>query len=256
MKSILVTFSIAASLFSCQPKQINENVHVRNTMATIYIQQAPEYIALAEQAYYQARISLDNQLKTASNPLAVVLDIDETVLDNSPYQAKQILENFNYPDYWDEWIEKEAAKPIPGALSFLQHADSLGIVIFYISNRKHHLLTPTINNFKKYNIPQADSSHILLRTTTSSKEDRRNSVLNQGFSIAVFVGDNLDDMKEDFETDNIVDRKQAVQDHLAYFGTKYIVLPNPTYGKWVQNRGFYDSKFNQDSLAASYLKSF
>ena len=256
MKYILATFFIAVSFVSCDHKQSNTNVHIRNTMATIYVQQAPEYIALTQQTYHLARISLDNQLKTASSPLAVVLDIDETVLDNSPYQAKQILENFNYPDYWDEWVEKEEAKPIPGAISFLQHADSLGIIIFYISNRKHHLLKPTINNFKKYNIPQADSSHILLRTTTSSKEDRRNLVVNQGLQIALFVGDNLDDMGAVFETDNLEERNQAVYDHQAYFGTKYFVLPNPTYGKWAQNRGFYNSNVNQDSLAASYLKGF
>ena len=150
MKRLIYTISASILLLSCQPKKTANNIHIRNTMATIYVQQAPEYIALAEQAYAIARVSLDNQFKMATSPLAVVLDIDETVLDNSPFQAKQILENFNYPEHWDEWVNKEEAKPIPGSLEFLQYADSKGIVIFYISNRKAHLIEATINNLNKY----------------------------------------------------------------------------------------------------------
>lgn len=256
MKKLIYALSAAILAISCQQKQITENIHIRNTMATIYVQQAPEYIAIAEQAYAIAKVSLDNQLKTAVSPLAVVLDIDETVLDNSPYQAKQILENFNYPKHWDEWVEKEEARPVPGSLEFLQYADSKGIVIYYISNRKQHLLDATINNLNKYGYPQADSNHIMLRTTTSSKEERRQKVKDQGLEIALFIGDNLDDMSSEFEVIDTDKRSEAVFANQTRFGTKYIVLPNPTYGKWVQNRGFYDSNLNQDSLAIFYLKGF
>lgn len=256
MKQFFYILSAVLLLVSCKPNQSANNLHIRNTMATIYMQQAPEYIALAEQAYAIARVSLDNQFKMATSPLAVVLDIDETVLDNSPYQAKQILENFSYPSHWDEWIYKEEAQPIPGSLEFLQYADSKGIVIFYISNRKAHLLESTINNLKKYGYPQVDSSHIMLRTSTSSKEERRQKVLGQGLDIALLIGDNLDDMSAEFEVEDADKRKAATYANQAKFGTKYIVLPNPTYGKWVQNREFYNSKLDQDSLAKSYLRGF
>ena len=256
MKHLIYTFSIAALLVSCQSKQADTNTHKRNTMATIYVQQSPEYIALTEQAYAIAKTSLDNQFRIATSPLAVVLDIDETVLDNSPFQAKQILENFDYPDHWDEWCEKEEARPIPGSLEFLQYADSRGIVIFYISNRKEHLLEATINNLNKYGYPQVDKEHIMLRTSTSSKEERRQKVRDQGLEIALLIGDNLDDMSAEFEVEDIDKRKEAVYANQTKFGTKYIVLPNPTYGKWVSNRGFYNAKLDQDSLAASYLNGF
>lgn len=255
MKHILFFFS-AFIIISCQPQESSNNLHIRNTMATVYVQQSPEYIALAEQAYAMARTSLENQVKTANAPLAVVLDIDETVLDNSPYQAKQILENFNYPTHWDEWINKEEAKPVPGSLEFLQYADAKGIVIFYISNRKAHLLEATINNLNKYNYPQVDSNHIMLRTSTSSKEERRQKVLDQGLEIALLIGDNLDDMGAEFEVDDPTQRNAAVYANQAKFGSKYIVLPNPTYGKWVQNRGFYNANLNQDSIATANLKGF
>ena len=241
---------------SCQNNQSTDNLHVRNTMATVYVQQAPEYIALTEQAYAMARLSLDTQFKMASKPLAVVLDIDETVLDNSPYQAKQIIENFDYPVQWDEWIKSEMAQPIPGSLEFLQYADSKGIVIFYISNRKHKNLEATINNLNKFGYPQVDSTHIMLRTSTSSKEERRQKVVDQGLEIALLIGDNLDDMSAEFEVEDADKRKEATYANQAKFGTKYIVLPNPTYGKWVQNRGFYNAKLDQDSIATSNLKGF
>ncbi len=256
MKQLFYTLSAVILFTSCEPQHPAKNIHTRNTMATMYVQQAPEYVALAEQAYAMARISLDNQFKTATSPLAVVLDIDETVLDNSPFQAKQILENFNYPAHWDEWVNKEEAQPVPGSLAFLQYADSKGIIIFYISNRKAHLLEATINNLNKYGYPQADSTHIMLRTSTSSKEKRRQKVRDQGLEIALFIGDNLDDMSAEFEVENIDKRKEALYANQAKFGTKYIVLPNPTYGKWALNRGFYNAKLDQDSLAISYLKGF
>ncbi len=255
MKNIFY-LAILVLIVSCQPNSTNDNIHIRNTMATVYVQQSPEYIALTEQAYAIARLSLENQFKAAVKPLAIVLDIDETVLDNSPYQAKQILENFSYPDYWGEWVKKEEAQPIPGSLEFLQYADSKGIVIFYISNRKAHLIEATINNLNKFGYPQADSAHILLRTTTSSKEERRQKVLDQGLEIALFIGDNLDDMSAEFEVDNADKRKEATYANQSKFGTKYIVLPNPTYGKWVQNRGFYNSKLDKDSVARANLIGF
>lgn len=258
MKKTFLYFLAFASFIGCQtpPHEHVENIHRRNMMATLYMQQAPEYVALAEQAYHQATIVLNKQLDKATVPLAIVTDIDETVLDNSPYQAKQVLENINYPDHWDEWINKADAQPIPGSLAFLKHADSLGIAIFYISNRKIHLLDATIKNLNKFGYPQADSAHIYLRTSTASKEERRNKVLEQGYQIALFLGDNLDDMSAQFETEDTQARAEAVKSNLNNFGEKYIVLPNPTYGKWVQNRGFYNSKLNQDSLASVYLKGF
>jgi len=256
MKQLFYTITAVALLISCQPKQADQNIHIRNTMATIYVQQAPEYIALAEQAYAAARLSLDNQFTMAVKPLAVVLDIDETVLDNSPYQAKQILENFNYPDHWDDWINKENAQPVPGSLDFLQYADSKGIVIYYISNRKQKYLKATINNLNKFGYPQVDSTHIMLRTSTNSKEERRQKVVNQGLEIALLIGDNLDDMSAEFEVEDADKRKEATYANQAKFGTKYIVLPNPTYGKWVQNGGFYNANLDQDSLAAASLKGF
>jgi len=256
MKKLFYLLGLIACFTSCERSNESSNVHTRNVMATVYVQQSPEYIALAEQAYAVARLSLDNQFRTAVKPLAVVLDIDETVLDNSPYQAKQILENFSYPDHWDEWVKKEEAQPVPGSLEFLQFADSKGIVIFYISNRKAHLIEATINNLSKFGYPQVDSAHIMLRTTTSSKEERRQKVLDQGLEIALFIGDNLDDMHADFEVKDTDKRLEATYVNQSKFGSKYIVLPNPTYGKWVQNRGFYNSKLNQDSVASANLTGF
>ena len=88
----------------------------------------------------------DNELRMArlTKKMAIVVDIDETVLDNSPFEAKSIIENTDYPVYWDEWCQKEEARPIAGAVEFLNYAKSKGADVFYITNRKEHLKDVTI----------------------------------------------------------------------------------------------------------------
>src|SRR5699024_4039422 len=82
-------------------------------------------------------------------PPAVVLDIDETVLDNSPYQARLIRDNARYDDVtWAEWVREEAARPLPGALAFTRAAAARGITVIYLSNRDHALDEATLANLR------------------------------------------------------------------------------------------------------------
>jgi len=117
-------------------------------LATLFQQKAAEKRALSYQAFNIAKLSLDSQLKVAdlTKPLAVVVDIDETVLDNSPFEAKSILNNSDYPKYWNEWCQLAAAKPLAGSVEFLNYAKSKGVVVFYITNRK---IKFNGTNFKK-----------------------------------------------------------------------------------------------------------
>ncbi|WP_105002612.1 HAD family acid phosphatase [Tenacibaculum sp. SG-28] len=92
---------------------------------------------------------------------AVITDIDETVLDNSPYSAMQIKKDvdFNSKD-WITWGKLEKAKALPGAVEFFTLADSLGFSVFYISNRSNEQLQETINNLKKWQLPNCDAKHV------------------------------------------------------------------------------------------------
>jgi 5'-nucleotidase (lipoprotein e(P4) family) len=166
-------------------------------------------------------------------PAAVVLDIDETLLDNSPYQGWQVLENksFNNDD-WFRWVELARARPLPGAVEFTRYADSLGVEVFYVSNRTVQEMEPTIQNMAAWGFANADSTHMLLKETTSSKVERR-ALIEKEYEILLLVGDNLADHSSIYEKRGPDYGFAAVDADRRLFGTKYIVLPNPMYGNWL-----------------------
>ncbi len=228
-----------------QLKNVGSNENL--VMATLYYQRAAEMKALSLQAYNIARLRLDQELAVSADPskLAIVLDIDETVLDNSPYEAKSILENMSYPSGWDEWIFKAAAEPLPGVLEFLTYADSKKVQIFYITNRRDKYREATVKNLNQKGFPQTSDSHLMFRTAESSKETRRLQVL-QNQKIILLIGDNLGDFDKLFD-DQPMEKRSAMVDSLkAEFGKRFIILPNPMYGDWLQAIYNYDNKLTPE----------
>jgi len=233
MQRMTLFFSLILIVtISCQTKKpLNANEHL--VMATLYQQTAAEYRALCYQAYNLGKWRLAAMLDTlnsAKKP-AIVIDIDETVLDNSPYEAYLIKTNQFYPAGWQEWLAAAEAKPIPGALDFLTFADQKEVDIFYVSNRKEESKTFTMQNLKKLGFPQVKPDHLLLRTTTSSKEARRQAI-QKTHTILLLFGDNLNDFAQIFEHQSIADRFKAVDQLKEKFGNRFIVLPNAMYGEW------------------------
>ncbi len=201
--------------------------------ATTWYQHAAEMRALYYQSFNWAGRELDERISEGSvKPLAVVLDIDETVLDNSPQTAQQIVENepFNN-EMWDEWCSMAKARPLPGALDFTKRAAAQGVEVFYISNRGIHLLDATINNLRTAGYPFSDSSHVLLKTSTSIKDSRREKV-KETHEIVLLIGDNLGDFSGIFENRLEGMALERVNENRELFGTTYIILPNPMYGSW------------------------
>lgn len=204
------------------------------TLPVLYQQTAAEYRALCYQAFNLARMQLDMDLRRAGLSLqqAIVTDIDETMLDNSPYEARCVKESVGYPKYWKEWMESASAEPVPGALEFLNYAESKGIEIFYITNRKEVYREPTLKNLKDAGFPFADDSHLLMRTDDNSKKARREKV-SETHRIVMLIGDNLADFSEVYEGKSIEERNGLVDKNMQSFGTYFIVLPNVMYGDWV-----------------------
>jgi len=253
--SRFIVFCIVITFFSaCKQKQSKEGVMIKNhtkiltdtlsrdisnpnehmVMAVMYQQTAAEYRALCYQAYNLAHFMLDRDLENRkiNLPRCVVLDIDETVLDNSPYEAKCILERIVYPQKWPEWITKASAKPVPGALEFIKYARSNGIEVYYVTNRKENQWESTITNLKDAGFTKVDSSHLLMRTETSSKEIRR-SKIKESRHISLLFGDNLSDFSDAFDGKlSVQERFNSVEKLKKEFGTRFIVLPNPMYGDW------------------------
>lgn len=234
----LVLATLAIAFNACKPKDqslIENKDSVNNEyliMSVLYQQHAAEYKALCYQAFNIAKVVLDNDLmdKGITAKRAIVVDVDETVLDNSPFEARCILENTEYPKYWDEWVIAKSAKAIPGALEFLDYASRLNVEIFYITNRKSHLKQSTIDNLKQVGFPNADTVHVLARTKDNSKEPRRESVA-MDYHIVMFIGDNLADFTKEY--DKAKESRTAITDSLQdHFGNRFIVIPNAMYGDW------------------------
>ena len=214
-------------------------------LATLWQQQAAEYRALCHQAYNIATKRLDWLLKNKSTdkPLAIIADIDETVLDNSPYASKLIREDVNYErETWFEWGRKESAEPVPGSLAFFQYADKQGVAVFYVSNRMYSQLTETINNLQKLGFPQAQATNVMLRTAESGKEARRQEIMKD-HTVVMLLGDNLSDFNHAFDDKSTVERNALVEQFRERFGSEYIVFPNPTYGDW-ETDGLYEGKYD------------
>lgn len=257
--TLLLLSTILLSFTACKPK-VSEQTNDQNeklVFATLFVQQAAEFKALNHQAYNIGKLRLDEILIAykGDKKLAVVVDIDETVLDNSPFEAKSILEKTNYPKYWKEWCDLAKAESIAGAQEFLSYAAEKGVETFYISNRKVEVYERTLANLMRNGFPFADSTHMLLRTSVNDKEPRRNSV-KKNYEIVLLFGDNLGDFSNIFDDKSTADRYALVEEFKEEFGNRFIVLPNPMYGAW-DAAMFYDIVVdNKDSVYKARLKSF
>lgn len=205
----------------------------QNVNATLYQNASAEVAWLYEQGYAFARIKLDaNLAEPDSLPPAVIVDVDETVLDNSPYELENILAGRNYtPETWKAWTARAEAKPIPGALPFLRYAASRGCSIFYITNRDADELGVTITNLAKEGFPMADSAHVMVMQGTSDKTARRTSVQQQ-HRVVLLVGDQLTDYSQVLK-----DRSNQLGMPTLYalsgeLSKHFILLPNAAYGYW------------------------
>jgi len=193
---------------------------------------AAEYHALCIQAYNLAKMKVDQALVTKSEkPLAIIADIDETVLNNRPYNEMLIEKNTSFTQKtWAAWVNKKTAVPIPGALEFYNYADSLDVEIIYLSNRRVENYAPTKANLISAGFPFNDDTIMLLRDEDGNKAARRKQLSN--FNVVLLVGDNLADFDARFykqPNDVRIDRLNNIR---SLFGEKFILIPNLIYGSW------------------------
>ena len=227
--------------------------------ALLYQQRAAEYKALCFQAYNLAKLRLDAALKQRhKKPLAIVTDIDETVLDNSPYDAARAINNLEFDlNQWKHWTAKGIADTVPGAPSFLKYAASRGVKVFYITNRDEDEREGTLKNLKLYNLPNTDNAHLFLRDKISSKEARRQLVLKK-HKIVLLFGDNLPDFDALYDNKPAEESRNASTEKLKkQFGNKYIVIPNMAYGDFEGAFFKFNSKLTnaqKDSVIRALIK--
>ncbi|MEA2042903.1 MAG: 5'-nucleotidase, lipoprotein e(P4) family [Bacteroidota bacterium] len=226
--------------------------------AALWHQTSAEAKALFMQNYKLAGLMLNKNIaeSESSKPKAIITDLDETVIDNSPFTARMIIETFDYsPKRWHEWVKEAKAEALPGAKAFLSKADKLGVKIFYVSNRADSSKNYTIKNLEKLELPQISEESVVLKTTTSNKTERRENIL-KNYDVILYLGDNLTDFSEDF-ADRGADYGEGItKENMTNFGSKFIVFANPLYGEWekaILKNTFSHSPKEKDQLMKDAL---
>ena len=247
---ILTTAISSKTATSLAPEQADNEYQVG---AVLWQQASAESRALQYQAYKLARLTLDRDLRLhrkSNLKRAVVVDVDETVLDNSRYQAELIVNRQSFTSAsWIEWCNRAKASAIPGAVDFLKYAATRGVRVFYVTNRRETEKAGTITNLKQLGFPDVSDETVVVRTDVSSKEPRRQSIRRR-YRIVLLFGDNLSDFSNAFEDKPPKERTAVVEAAREKFGTEFIVLPNPMYGDWESAIYGYDSRLNEQQKAA------
>jgi 5'-nucleotidase (lipoprotein e(P4) family) len=244
---ILVFFSACSTTRNISSYQSNTSIADGKLFASYFQQRAAEYKAICFQAYNVARIRLDQTLtESHAKPIAIITDIDETVLDNSAYDIQQTLQGKDYEaESWREWTGRGVADTVPGAPSFLKYAASKAVTIFYITNRNEDEKPGTLKNLQMFHLPNSDNEHLIMRKTISSKELRRQEIMKD-FDVVLLIGDNLADFSSTFDKRSVEERNLATRELANEFGNRYIIIPNTVYGDWESALYKYNSNLTMD----------
>ena len=223
---LLVIFCLIFT-FGCSSNKVSQKDH-----SMYWHKNSAEYKALCLQAYNAAKNKLDIELsKNIDETLAIVADLDETILNNTPYNEMLIEENTSFnQENWSDWVNKKIATAVPGSLDFFNYADSKGVEIIYLSNRKVENYEPTKENLISLGFPYKESTQMLLRTNSRDKDERRKSIEN--YNIIMFVGDNLGDFDSTFFDKDNEERWEISKSKKEKFGDSFILIPNLIYGDW------------------------
>ena len=219
-------------------------------LATLWTQRSVEYRANALTVFALARIRLDEALADKSwtaapgeqkgdfqnLPPAVILDVDETLVDNSLYQAWMVRANATFSvKTWNEFCAAQISRAIPGAVEFTKLADSKGVKVFYITNRGVETEKDTRENMQKLGFPMGGNVDTFLMQNKqqgwgSAKSSRR-AVVTKDYRVLLNIGDNFGDFDDRYRGSE-ADRAKAFDSDLAYWGKQWLMLPNPTYGSF------------------------
>ena len=235
-----VTNNVVANDVAAQEalKQKQQYQAETETMGLLWMRTSAEYRALAYQGYNVAMNAVKMAVTDPSHqrkPLAIVLDADETVVDNTKLMGESIVNGngrFDAP-WWRQAVHQGKSQAMPGAVEFLNEVHKQGVEIFYVSNRYAPVnLDVTIQNFKELGFPSVDKDHVLLFEKDSDKQPRFNMIAKK-YYVIVYMGDNAGDFPIGTKGKTLAERNSIIDAHKEDFGTTFVVFPNPAYGSWV-----------------------
>ena len=218
--------------------------------ATLWMQRSVEYRGHALGTFALARMRLDEALAdrnwTAAPaeqagayqdlPPAVVVDLDETLLDNSAYQAWMVMNDKTFAsDTWRKFVFAQISGAIEGAVDFAKYADGKGVKVFYISNRVAEEEEPTRKNMERLGFPMGGNVDVFLmarkRPEWGSAKGTRRAHVAKDYRILLNLGDNFGDFVDAYRTSE-AERLKVFEENRARWGREWIVLANPAYGSF------------------------
>ena len=201
---------------------------------------AAEYGALCYQAFNLATLRVEQALKrnkTVGKPLAVITDVDNTIVHAASYWAYLINNEMDFFDdaSWDRWIPRNLITPVPGASEFLDYCCENNVEVFYVTNRDQGKNTEeyALKQLRYLQLPFADNEHLTVYRNTSNKTPAKKAI-SESHELILMLGDNLNDYKRDYYVDGIEERYALMERDRYDFGDKFILLPNATDGHWVR----------------------
>ncbi len=241
---LLITITYGYSYASEEDKSFQE----QSMLSVLYVQTSTEFAANNIQTFNNASKALDMALQDktwtaaleqknnfSSKKPAIIVDVDETVLDNSSFQSRTILSGLSYPNGWAKWVNESNASAVEGVYEFLHYVNDSDVKIFYVTNRLESFREPTIKNLKRLGLPFDDNKNTLLMRVDENvrdKTERRRNIADD-YRIVLLVGDQLTDFistKEAYVFHS--DRKKLAKKYSDMWGSKWFMITNPTYGRW------------------------
>ena len=235
-------FALSALTPTLAQSQANGDRDIENNlmMAMAWKQTAAEYRALYHQGFNLARLRVEMALATPredSMPLAIITDVDETVLLANDYWGYLIDQGQDFFDdeSWDRWVAQNRGIASPGALEFLNFCVANDVEIFYVTNRDQGDATVqlALDNLNAVGFPSVDSAHLRVLRETSNKELVQQEI-REDFDVVVLLGDNLNDFARRYYSTDVDQRLGLMEQDRNRFGRDYILFPNPTDGHWIR----------------------
>ncbi len=269
----LLVLCLVANFANAKSREKLRDTH-ENLNAVLWIQTSAEYRMITKSlyrgAYSSVKLALlkknwtaaieQAEMDVSALPPAIIVDIDETILDNSKAQALAIQKRGGFElAEWQKWVRRKEATPIPGALEFLKWAASEKneVTIFYVTNRSVDVESATLENLEKFGFPIEQGVDVILSrgeygsvATSSDKSSRRKHIC-ENYRVILMAGDDLGDF---ITTEgNPEARVAASRKYEKFWGERWIVLPNPTYGSW-ERAIFKGIKEDSEALKAKFNK--
>lgn len=215
--------------------------------ATLWVSNSVEYKANTLAMYQLARIRLDQALAdtawsatgqndAAAKPPAIIMDADETVLDNGPYESWLVKTGKEYSGKtWDAWVAAKQARAVPGAVAFTQYADSRSVKVFYVTNRTADQEADTRANMQALGFPMGGNVDTFLMNREqpdwTAKKGTRRDFVGRNYRVVLLFGDNYGDFSDDFGGSES-DRAKSLEANMAHIGHDWIFIANPEYGSF------------------------